>query len=141
MGSAVIDPALALQTALRSHLIAAPAVTALVEPASVRDGAMRPDELPAILFGAGNVIMHGRASGSQFVATVFLDLHVWAIEDGLDRAKTIGAAVALTLMDWPAGDGFAFDAFKHTRTIWPRDPKPEFGHGVLSIEAVVRWSI
>lgn len=137
----MIDPSLALQTALRAHLIADPAVTALVDPASVRDGATRPDELPAILFGAGNVMMHGRASGSQFVATVFLDLHVWAIEDGLDRARHIGAAVARALMDWPAGDGFALDDFKHTRTVWPRDPDPKFGHGVLSIEAVIRWSI
>ena len=44
----MIDPALALQTALRAHLMADLAVVALVDPANIRDGLMRPDDLPAL---------------------------------------------------------------------------------------------
>lgn len=141
MGRAVIEPTTAFREAIGDHLASDPAVTALVDPENIRAGDFRPEELPAILFGAGNVVMHGRASGAQFVATVFMDLHIWAVEDGLDRAQTIGAAIARSLMDWPAGVGFEIDAFRHTRTVWPRDPNPEFGHGVMSVEAVIRWSI
>lgn len=137
----MIEPTIALREAVGDHLASDPAVIALVDPKHIRAGDFSPDELPAILFGAGNVMMHGRASGRQFVATVFMDLHIWALEDGLDRAQTISAAVARRLMDWPAGVGFEIDAFRHTRTVWPRDPNPEFGHGVLSVEAVIRWSI
>lgn len=137
----MIDPALALQTSIRAHLIADPAVTALVDPAHIRDGEMRPDELPAILFGAGNVQMLGRGSGGTYMARVFMDLHIWALEDGLDRAQTIGAAVARRLINWPAGDQCTVGEFKHTRTVWPRDPNPDYGHGVLSVEAVIWWSI
>jgi hypothetical protein len=141
MGSAVIEPAIAFRTAIGAHLASDPAVSALVDPENIRAGDFSPDQLPAILFGAGNVAMHGRASGGQFVATVFMDLHIWAVEDGLDRAHAIGAAVARRLMDWPAGVGFEIDRFKHTRTVWPRDPNPDYGHGVMSVEAVIRWSI
>lgn len=141
MGRAVIEPSVALRKALGDHLASDPAVTALVNPDNIRAGEFRPDELPAILFGVGNVVPNGRASGRQFVATVFMDLHIWALEDGLDRAQTIGAAVARRLMDWPADGDIQFDAFRHTRSVWPRDPNPQFGHGVMSVEAVIRWSV
>lgn len=141
MGRAVIEPTIAFREALGAHLASDPVVIALVDPENIRAGDFRPDELPSILFGAGNVMMHGRASGAQFVATVFMDLHIWALEDGLDTAQTIGAAVAHRLMGWPAGVGFEIDAFRHTRTVWPRDPDLKFGHGVMSVEAVIRWSI
>lgn len=137
----MIEPTIALQTAIRAALVSSPAVTALVDPDHIRADSSRPENLPAIMMANATTVMHGRASGGQYVATVFLDLHVWALEDGADMAKTIGAAVARVLMDWPAAAGFSFDAFRHTRTVWPRDPDPQFGHGVLSVEAVMRWSI
>jgi len=141
MGLAVIEPTIAFREALGAHLAADPAVIALVDPENIRAGDFRPNELPAILFGAVTTQMHGRASGAQFVATVFIDLHIWALEPGLDTAQTIGATVARRLMDWPADGVIQFDTFRHTRTVWPRDPDPQFGHGVMSVEAVIRWSI
>ena len=139
----MIEPSIALRTALGDHLASDAAVTALVDPDNIRAGDFRPDELPAVLFGPGNVVMRGRASGDQFVATVFMDLHIWALapEDGAPVAQEIGAAVARRLMSWPADGDIQFEAFKHTRTVWPRDPNPDFGHGVMSVEAVIRWSI
>lgn len=139
----MIDPCFALQTALHDHLVAAPAVIDLVPAAHIRAGSTRPDRFPTVIIGEGRTIMHGRASPSLFVAGIFLDLHIWTDEaDTPGRAKAIGAALARALMDWPAADGFSFDEFKHVRTVWPRDPEgPDYGHGVLSVEAVIRWSI
>jgi len=139
----MIDPALAMQKAVRAHLISDSAITDLVPADHVRAGSTRPDKLPAIMIANANTMMHGRAAGGQFVATVFLDLHLWALEDGLDRVQTIGAAVAHRLMTWPATEAFGFelDDFKHQRTVYPRDPDPQHGHGVMFIEAAVRWKL
>lgn len=137
----MLEPTVALRKALGDHLAADPAVAALVDPANIRDGEFRPEELPAILFGPGNVEMRGRANGGHFVARVTLDLHIWAIDDGLDTAQAIGAAVAKRLLSWPNSGNFHVWEFKHTRTVWPRDPNPNYGHGVMSVEAVICWKI
>ncbi len=137
----MLEPTLALQTAIRAHLINAPAITALVPAAHIRAGSTRPDKLPAIIIGSGTTQFLGRAAGGQYVARAFLDLHIWAIEAGADTAKAIGAVLADALRDAPAGDGFSFDEWALTRLVWPRDPDPTYGHGVLSVEAVIRWTI
>jgi hypothetical protein len=139
----MIDPALALQKAVRAHLISDTAITDLVPADHVRAGSTRPDKLPAIMISNATTMMHGHAAGSQYVATVFLDLHLWALEDGLDTVQAIGAAVAHRLISWPAtaASDFELDAFKHQRTIYPRDPDPQYGHGVVFIEATVRWRL
>lgn len=139
----MIDPALALQKAVRAHLISDTAITDLVPADHVRAGSTRPDKLPAIMLANATTMMHGRAAGGQFVATVFLDLHVWALEDGLDTVQAIGAAMAHRLISWPATEalGFELDEFKLQRVAYPRDPDPQYGHGVAFIEAVVRWKL
>lgn len=138
----MLEPSLALQAALKELLSADPAVSALVAADSIRSDDMRPDELPSILFGNGTVQMLGYGSGRQFHARVFMDLHIWTLQDGPDRAETIGFAVANALLEGPDdGEDFQFDEFDHTRTVWPRDPDPRFGHGVMSVEAVIRWSL
>ena len=137
----MIEPSLALQTAIRAHLAADLAVTADVPADRIRAGLARPENLPAIMIGDGHVLNHGHAAGAQYVAGVFLDLHIWTLEDGQDRAKTIGASVGAALLKWSVADDFELDEFKVTRVVWPRDPDPQYGHGVLSIEAVVRWKL
>lgn len=137
----MIEPTLALQTAIRAHLVSDPAIIALVPIDHIRAGSTRPDKLPTIVIGDGRTVMHGHAAGAQFVAGVWLDLHIWAQEDGFDRAKTVGAAVARRLIDWPATSGFDLETFRHVRTVWPRDPNPDYGHGVLSVEADIRWRL
>jgi hypothetical protein len=137
----MLEPTLALQTAIRAHLISAPAITALVPAAHIRAGSTRPDKLPAIIIASGTTQFLGRASAGQYVARVFLDLHIWAIEAGADTAKAIGGVLADALRDAPAGEGFSFDEWALTRLVWPRDPDPAYGHGVLSIETVIRWTI
>lgn len=139
----MIEPTLALQTAIGDALVASPAVTALVDPANIRAGSSRPDKLPSIMMAGGQTIFLGNASGAQYVARVFLDLHIWAIEDGADAAKAIGFAVSNVLKEAPGAAGFSFDEFSLPSIRWMRDPEPEkaFTHGVLTVECVMRWSV
>lgn len=139
----MIEPTLALQTAIRTALISSLAVTALVPANQIRAGSSRPDMLPSIMMAGGQTIFLGHASGSQYIARVFLDIHIWAIEDGADAAKAIGFAVSNVLKEAPDAAGFSFDEFSLPSIRWMRDPEPEkvFTHGVLNVEAVMRWSI
>ena len=139
----MIEPSLVLQSSLRAALIASPAVAALVPADQINSGWMRPDELPCINIRDGISQMRGRAAGGQFVAFVVLDIHIWALEDGTNSASIIGAAVAHALMQPPQSvDPRAIITdFKRTRTVWPRDPQPEFGHGVLNVEAAIYWKL
>jgi hypothetical protein len=137
----MIEPTLALQTAIRSHLINAPGVLAHVAADQVRAGSTRPDDFPSIIMAGAQTEYLGRAAGGQFVARVFLDVHVWAIEAGADTAKTITFAVQNALLTWPAMTDCALDEFAMTHVTFPRDPDPQFGHGVMKVEAVIRWSL
>ncbi|GAA4111176.1 DUF3168 domain-containing protein [Aminobacter aganoensis] len=139
----MIEPTLALQTAIRSALVASPAVAALVPVDHIRAGSTRPDKLPSIIMSGGQTIFLGNASGSQYVARVFLDLHIWALEDGADTAKAIGFAVSNVLKQAPDATSFAFDEFSLPAIRWMRDPNPAqaYTHGVITVEAVMRWSV
>lgn len=139
----MIEPSLALQAAIGSALAADPAVTALVEPAHIRGGQMRPDHFPCILMGNGQTVFLGNAAGSQYVARTYMDVHVWALEDGADTAKAIGFAVMNVLKAAPVTTGFAIDAFESPAIRWMRDPDPakSYCHGVMTVEAVMRWSV
>src|SRR5262245_52814982 len=105
----MIEPTLALQTAVRAHLTALPAITGLVPAGHIRAGSTRPEKFPAIMIADGTTQFLGRAAGGQYIVRVLLDIHVWAIEAGLDTAKTIGGALADALRDAPAADGFDID--------------------------------
>ncbi|MFG6562587.1 DUF3168 domain-containing protein [Sulfitobacter sp. 1A13421] len=136
----MIEPSVSLQTALRAALIADPAVTALVQPEHIRAG--RADRFPCVIMSGATTEYLGRASGGQHLARVNLDLHVWAVEDGPDTAKAIGFAVSRAVIAMPdAQDGVDIDHLDQPRTIWLRDVQPElsYTHGVIEIEAVIRW--
>lgn len=137
----MLEPTLAFQDAIAAALVASPDVLALVPVAHIRAGSTRPDKTPCIILAGVQSQYLGRAEGSQHVARVFLDLHVWAQEDGTETAKAIGMAVLQTLIDAPAGAGFAVDEYATPRTIWMRDPQPDlaYTHGVMTLEAIIRW--
>lgn len=138
----MIEPTLALQATIGNALAADPAVTAIVEPANIRGGSLRPDAFPCILMGNGHTEFLGHASGSQYVARVSFDLHIWALEDGADTAKTIGFVVMNALKQAPAGGSFDIDDFALPSVVWMRDPDPKqsYCHGVMIVEAVMRWA-
>lgn len=137
----MIEPSIALQTALRSALIGNPSVSNLVAPDNVRAGSTRPDKLPCIILANPQTVHLGRASGGAYLTRVFIDLHIWAVEDGADMARQIGGAAALALWDRPAADGIAIDTYERPGFIYMRDPSPELAycHGVGTVEAVVQW--
>lgn len=139
----MIEPTVALQTAIRAALIASPAVADLVPADHIRAGSTRPDKLPAIIMANGMTEFLGNAAGGQYVARVFLDLHVWALEDGAETARAIGFAVCNVLKDAPGATGFSFDEWELPAVRWIRDPDPaqNLTHGVLTVECVMRWSV
>lgn len=137
----MIEPAQALRTAVRAALIAFPALTALVPAERIRSGTTRPDNAACIVLAGDQVQYLGRASGGFHLARVWIDAHVWAIEDGAEMAQSIAAALATALRDAPASDEIALDAWEPLAIRFMRDPAPEraWTHGVAEIEAVVRW--
>ncbi|RVK26602.1 DUF3168 domain-containing protein [Sinorhizobium meliloti] len=137
----MIEPILALQTAIRSALVGNSAVTALVPADHIRAGSTRPDKLPCIMMSDGNTTLHGHDYTAQRTAWVYLDLHIWTLDDGQDAAKEIAGAVTAALDKPMTIDGGDCDHFRVTASRFPRDPTPGYGHGVLSVEALIRWII
>ncbi|MBZ9757855.1 DUF3168 domain-containing protein [Mesorhizobium sp. ESP6-5] len=137
----MIEPTLALQTAIRAALIAAPAVIALVPADNIRSGSTRPDKTPCIIMANGTTALHGHDYTAQRAAWVNLDLHVWTLDAGEDAAKEIAFAVSNALDQRLSIAGGYCDHFEVTGAVYPRDPDPAYGHGVLSVEALIRWII
>lgn len=137
----MIEPTVALATAMRAVLITTPAVTALVPIDHIRSGSTRPDKTPAIIMSDGTTHFAGEGYTAQRAAWVFMDIHVWTLDAGQEAAKTIAFAVRNALDQPLPADGFAIDDFKITRAVFPRDPDPKFGHGVVSVEAFIRWTV
>ncbi|AGT09270.1 tail completion protein gp17 [Paracoccus aminophilus] len=137
----MLEPSLALQTAVGDALAASPAVTAHVAPERIRAGSIRPEFMPAILLPAGNVEILGRAASGQTVAEVSLILHLWAVQDSSDVAQEIAGAVLAVLMDAPPAAGFWFDEWDRPSLAWVPDPDPaqSHSHAAIKLRAVIRW--
>lgn len=140
----MIEPVLALQTAIRTRLIGKAEVMNLLDsdPTRVRSGSTRPDKTPSIIMSDGNTSLHGHDYTAQRVARVFLDIHIWTLDAGQDAAKEIAGAVMAALDKRGLQiDGGYCDDFRITASRFPRDPDPAYGHGVLSVEALIRWIV
>lgn len=137
----MIEPTLALQTAIRAKLLDTPAVLALVPETHIRAGSTRPDKTPAIIMSNGTTTLHGHDYTAQRAAWVYLDIHVWTLGEGEERAKEIAFAIMQALDTKLTLNGAACDHFRITGSVFPRDPEPAYGHGVLSIEAFIRWIV
>ena len=139
----MIDPSLEFQTAIRAALTGHPEVSALVPADHIRAGSTRPDKLPTIILANPQMINLGRASGGQFLTRVYIDLHIWALEDGADMARQIGAAASVALWDAPECATVGIDAYERPSFSFTRDPDPEraYCHGVGTVEGVIRWRV
>lgn len=135
----MIEPTLALQTAIRTALVNTHGVIALVPADHIRSGSTRPDKTPAIIMSDGNTALHGHDYAAQRTAWVYLDLHIWTL--GADAAKEIAGAVTAALDTSLNFEGCECDHFRVTASRFPRDPDPAYGHGVLSVEALIRWIV
>lgn len=138
----MIEPVVALQTAIRARLLNKPEVIALIPADHIRAGSTRPDKTPCITMSDGNTTLHGNDYASQSAAWVYLDLHIWTLDAGQDAAKEIAGTVAAALSKYnlPIDGGYC-DHFEVAGTRFPRDPDPAYGHGVLSVEALIRWVV
>lgn len=138
----MIDPSLAFQTALRASLLASLAVLEHVKPDNIRAGAVRPDRFPAVILSDPRVEFLGCASGSQRLARVAIELHIWGEDDGQDTARKIGGAVYQAIEFGPKDTAeIQVDEWHRPTLVWLRDPQPSLTltHGVMALEAVVRW--
>jgi hypothetical protein len=96
--------------------------------------------MPCIILADPQTINLGRSSGGAYLTRVYIDVHIWAFEDGADMARQIGGAVTGALWDSPIPvqdiNEYERPSFKYIR-----DPDPEkaHAHGVGTVEAVVRW--
>lgn len=137
----MIEPTLALQTAIRTALVNTPDVVALVPADHIRAGSTRPDKTPCIIMTDGNTALHGHDYTAQRTAWVYLDLHIWTLDAGQDAVKDIAGTVTAALdkpLDFKWCD---CDHLCVTGSRFPRDPDPAYGHGVLSVEALIRWMV
>lgn len=136
-----MTPDLALQAAIGDLLATVPAITAHVPPSRIRDGLVRPDQMPAIVLGQPNVTILGRASARNVVAELRMMVHIWAVENGTDAAQEIAGAAVLALLDAPRMPDFTCTEWERPITAWLRDPDPEQArsHGVIGLRCILQW--
>lgn len=136
MGEAMIEASLTVQTAIRSRLIAAPAVTALVPAASIFDHSTRPEHFPCIIIGDGQTVLEA-VTYSRSHVRVFADVHIWTREAGLEAVKTITGHAQRALAGKPTIDGVHVVDWRVTGARFLRDPGGEYGHAILSLETLI----
>lgn len=130
-----MSAALAVQIAVRNRLLAASAVTVLVPADNIVDRHSRPPLDPCINLGEGQEAEGDRIDRSD--RRVFLDLHVWKKEPGLEGVKAVAGAIrAAVYGSRLAASGYHFgDCRVSSRYL--RDPDGETAHGVVTVEALV----
>ncbi|ORE90154.1 DUF3168 domain-containing protein [Aurantimonas sp. 22II-16-19i] len=132
----IAEPSLALQKAIRRALVTSADVTNLVPARSIIDGMRRPDDFPSIIIGDGQTVNEG-LNFSRSMIRVHLDLHTWTKGEALADTKQIVGAVTAALDEEPAVEGVELVDFLLSGTRYLRDPSGEFGHAVVSVEALV----
>lgn len=132
----MIEPSLALQTAIYDRLIADADVLALVDAANIRDGSTRPEHFPSIIVGDGQTALEGDQYAGWLNVTVHHDIHIWTFEAGLTGAKGIAGTVWRALMPklivpgWQLTDGHHIEGVRYLR-----DPTDQHGHAIVSVSA------
>lgn len=130
------EPSLGLQKTVRGILVAS-SVTTLVAPTAIMDRGTRPEVFPCVILGDGQTVLEG-ASYSRKLVRVFLDLHLWTKGSDLASVKVLAGAVSNALADVkPAVEDHDTVDFKVASTRFMRDPSGEYGHAVVTVEALL----
>jgi hypothetical protein len=131
------EPSLGLQKTVRGVLVASPAVTALVAPAAIMDRGTRPETFPCVILGDGQTVLEG-GSYSRKLVRVYLDLHFWTKGGDLAAVKVLAGAVGTALTGIkPAVEDHDTVDFKVASARHMRDPSGEYGHAVVTVEALL----
>jgi Protein of unknown function (DUF3168) len=128
----ITEPALALQSAIRSALTGNSAFTALIPAASILDVNMRPSVMPCMLIGEGQTLPGGDLKRHNH--EVYLDFHIWAIEPGTVFVKQAVGALRAALADtiWTIA-GLAVADAHITMTRFMRDADTVHSHAVVML--------
>lgn len=133
-----MSAALALQRALRSRLVATPAVTALVPATAILDRNQRPAPSPSIVLGEAQEVDEESDLMRRRVR-VYHTAHVWKREPSLEGVTAICGAIRAAVhagrLLLETGLHCADVRVSGMRTM--RDPDGETSHGVVTIEAIV----
>lgn len=127
----------ALQKAIRGRLVAAPALTALVDAANIVDRNGLPAVFPCIIMGDGQELDAELTLERRHVRA-YSTLHVWDRSSSTINARAIVTAIRAALAgDLPQmGEGRLLD-FRHAATRYLRDPDGKTVHAVVELEALI----
>ncbi len=131
----MVEASLDVQKAIRDKLVDSDVITSLVPATSILDANGRPEQMPCIRIGAGQVLQDEGIARNRW--HVYLDLHIFAQEPGLQTVKTVAGAIArvvnasklFTLDSHYCGDAYIGSAR------YMRDPDGIHSHAVVTIEA------
>lgn len=133
-----IEPSLAIQRAIRARLAADPAVTALVPAERIFDGRWRTDQLPCIIVGEGSV-NYSNEYTETYYNEVYLDVHVWAREEGFEQTKEICGAIRNCLKQAPwSVDSYFVQGISPSNARFIRGKDAENAHAIISVDAVMQ---
>ena len=132
-----MEPALALQVAVRALLANTASVTTLVPDTSILDLNQRPSVMPAILIGEGQTVPDTGLARDRH--QVYLDFHIWAQEAGTALSKQIAGAIRDALFDalWSIPALVVADAHI-TSARFLRDPDSVHSHAVMTLTCRVK---
>jgi hypothetical protein len=133
----MIEPSLALQTAIRTRLVQAAGVTALVPAEQIFTRSGRPEGMPCITFGPGDTRYANKYD--SFYDRPHVDLHIWTLEPGYESVKSIAEAVRVALPScaWIIPD-FIVRHVALSQAIFLRDVDNLHSHAVLGVDAILK---
>lgn len=106
------------------------ALTALVPAANIFDRNERPEVFPCVIIGEGQTV--DDSATCLVAAEVYLNLHVWTVENGFVACKSISGEIQRALRDLSGPqDGWQCD-FNFEDARYLRDPDGEHSHGVVT---------
>lgn len=134
------DPLYYVQKAVYERLVATPAVLSLVPKSSIQDIASNAvATFPCILLGEGQMVDEG-IDIARKVTRVYSTWHLWTKETNLTGVKHIGGAfrAAIRSARFFLDGGYHCADLAIVDTRYLRDPEGRHGHGVITINALVR---
>lgn len=132
-------PSLALQKLIGERLVGSPDILALVPGDNILDTNGRPEVVPCILIGEGQVVYR------RWDATAYATIHGWISEPGLVQSKQLGSAI-VDALTFDAEieravlrlDGFDCHDLAVTGIQFMRDIHASYSHCVVTVAAVLR---